>query len=116
MIPGVGYYYGGIIKSKNSLTLLMSTGLSVGIVSFQWFFWGFSLSFSTTGSKFIGNLDNFALTNVGNVPHLLAPTIPGNVFMIFQCMFAAITPCLAFGSAAERTTVYLINYLNYFNL
>lgn len=46
-----------------------------------------------------------ALTNVGNQPHILAPTIPANVFMIFQCMFAALTPCLAFGSAAERTTV-----------
>jgi len=51
-------------------------------------------------------IDNFGLNNVRNVPHVLAPTIPANVFMIYQCMFAAITPCLAFGSAAERTTVY----------
>jgi ammonium transporter, Amt family len=51
------------------------------------------------------------LSNVGNVPHVLAPTIPANVFMIYQCMFAAITPCLAFGSAAERTTVKNFNIL-----
>jgi ammonia channel protein AmtB len=46
-----------------------------------------------------------ALTNVGNQPYILAPTIPANVFMIFQGMFAVYTPCLAFGSAAERSTV-----------
>ena len=55
-IPGVGYYYGGIIKRKNLLTLFMSTALSVAIVSVQWFIWGFSLSFSETGSAFNGNL------------------------------------------------------------
>jgi Amt family ammonium transporter len=51
------------------------------------------------------------LKNVGNKPHVLAPTIPANVFMIYQCMFAAITTCLAFGIAAERTTVQK-NYQN----
>ena len=64
--------------------------------------------FSNTWSNLI---DNFGLSNVGNVPHVLAPTIPANVFMIYQCMFAAITPCLAFGSAAERTTVKHFNIL-----
>jgi len=61
MIPGVGYYYGGIIKRKNSLTLLMSTGVGVAVVSFQWFFWGFSLSFSTSGSRFCGDLGLFKM-------------------------------------------------------
>jgi len=54
---------------------------------------------------------NVALKNIGNKPHVLAPTIPSNVFMIYQCMFAAITPCLAFGSAAERTTVLYIIHI-----
>ena len=65
----------------------------------QWFFWGYSLAFSKTANKFIGNLDNFGFRGVlaqksGNVPDLL--------FAIFQCMFAAITPALAIGAAAER--------------
>jgi ammonium transporter, Amt family len=56
MIPAVGFYYGGIIKRKNSLTLLMSTVIGLAVVSFQWFFWGFSLSFSETGNHFCGDL------------------------------------------------------------
>ena len=50
-------------------------------------------------------LDHVVLLGVDNTPHPLAPTIPGNLYMIYQCMFAVITPVLAFGSAAERTTV-----------
>jgi Amt family ammonium transporter len=73
--------------------------MSIAVVSFQWFFWGYSLAFSKTASRFIGNLDNFGFKGVlgqktGNVPDL--------TFAIFQGMFAAITPALAIGAAAER--------------
>jgi Amt family ammonium transporter len=105
MIPGLGYFYGGITSKKNFLTMLLASILAVAINSIQWFGWGYSLAFSQTGSVFIGNFDNVALLNVGNDPHTLAPTIPENTFMIFQCMFACITPALAFGSVAERTPI-----------
>lgn len=105
MIPGLGYFYGGITRKKSLLTMLISTGLAVSIVSFQWFLWGFSLTFSQTGSTFIGNLDHVVLIDVGNDPHPIAPTIPANTFMVFQGMFACITPALAFGGAAERTPI-----------
>jgi Amt family ammonium transporter len=105
MIPGVGYFYSGITRKKSQLTILLTSGLALGIVSFEWWLWGYSLSFSINSSRFIGNLGNVAILNVGNAPHVLAPTIPENVFFIYECMFATITPVLAFGSAAERTTL-----------
>jgi Amt family ammonium transporter len=76
MIPGLGYFYGGITSKKNFLTMLLASILAVAINSIQWFGWGYSLAFSQTGSVFIGNFDNVALLNVGNDPHTLAPTIP----------------------------------------
>lgn len=84
MIPGLGYFYGGITHKKNLLTTLLSTMLSIAVVAIQWFIWGYSLSFSETGSVFIGNLDNAFYINVGDKPHPNAPTIPSNLFMLFQ--------------------------------
>jgi len=110
MIPGVGYYYGGIIQKKNMLSVLITTSLAIAVVSIEWFLWGYSLSFSQNENPFIGDLDNFALKQVTNKPHINAPTIPENAFVLLQGMFACITPCLAFGAAAERTRIpaYLV--------
>jgi len=110
MVPGVGYYYGGICQRKNVLSVVLTTGLALAVVSFQWFFWGYSLSFAHNGSPFIGDLHNFALMKVGAAPHPSAPTIPENTYVLIQGMFACITPVLAFGSAAERTKLpaYLV--------
>jgi len=77
--------------------------LSVAIVSFQWFFWGFSLTFSDTATNgFIGNLDYFGLKGVLEKPSIASPRIPSIVFCVFQLMFAAITPIIAVGAFAER--------------
>lgn len=84
MIPGLGYFYGGITHKKNLLTTLLSTMLSIAIVAIQWFIWGYSLSFSETGSSFIGNMDHAFFIDVGDKPHSNAPTIPSNLFMLFQ--------------------------------
>ncbi len=105
MVPGVGFYYGGIIQRKNYLSILSTSGLALAIVSFQWFFWGYSLSFSEHGSDFIGDLHNFALKEVSSAAHPAAPSIPEMTYVFIQGMFACITPVLAFGSAAERTRV-----------
>jgi len=102
MIPGVGYFYSGMARSKNALSLIMLSVLSVAVVSFQWWLWGYSLTFSSTGSAFIGDLQNAFFMNVDGAPSPVAPKVPAIVYAIFQGMFAAITPALAIGSAAER--------------
>lgn len=56
MIPGVGFFYSGLLRRKNALSMIWTSLVSIGIVSFQWFFWGFSLAFSETGSAYIGDL------------------------------------------------------------
>lgn len=65
--------------------------MSVGVVSFQWFFWGYSLSFSHTAGKFIGDLENIGLRNVLAAPSVGGTHVPDILFCIFQGMFAAIT-------------------------
>ena len=65
--------------------------MSVGVISFQWFFWGYSLAFSHTAGKFIGNLDNIGFRNVLAQPSVGSPKVPDLLFAMYQCMFAAIT-------------------------
>lgn len=102
MIPGVGYFYSGMARRKNALSLIMCCVLSLVVVSVQWFIWGFSLTFSKTATNgFIGNLDNAFLRGVLNEPSIGGSSIPDLVFCIFQCMFAALTPALAIGSAGK---------------
>jgi ammonium transporter, Amt family len=76
--------------------------MTLAVVSFQWFFWGFSLAFSETGSAFIGDLKYFALRGVVEKPSIGSTRIPSIVFCVYQLMFAAITPMLAVGAIAER--------------
>jgi Amt family ammonium transporter len=102
MIPGVGFFYGGLLRRKNALSMIYSSMMTLAIVSFQWFFWGFSLAFSDTASKFIGDLKYFALKGVLETPSVGSARIPSIVFCIYQLMFAAITPMLAIGAFAER--------------
>ncbi|ORZ17570.1 ammonium transporter AmtB-like domain-containing protein [Lobosporangium transversale] len=102
MIPGIGYFYSGMARSKNALSLIMLSCCSVAVVSFQWFLFGYSLAFSKSGSKFIGNFENAFFRGVLGAPSVGSAKIPDLVFMIFQSMFAALTPALAIGAAAER--------------
>ncbi|KAI9025237.1 ammonium transporter AmtB-like domain-containing protein [Phycomyces nitens] len=102
MIPGVGYFYSGMARSKNALSLIVCCVLSLVVVTCQWFIWGYSLTFSKTGSIFLGNLDNAFLRGVLGEPSIGSSKLPDLVFCIYQCMFAALTPALAIGSAAER--------------
>lgn len=102
MIPGVGYFYSGLLRRKNALSMIYLGMMTIAVVSFQWFFWGFSLTFSETASKFIGDLKHFALMGVLGKPSVGSARIPSIVFCIYQLMFAAITPMIAIGAAAER--------------
>jgi Amt family ammonium transporter len=102
MIPGVGYYYSGMARSKNALSLIMLSLLSAAVVSVQWFMFGYSLTFSVSGTPFIGDFQNAFFRGILGGPSVGNTKIPDIVFAIYQCMFAAITPALAIGSAAER--------------
>lgn len=102
MIPGLGYFYSGLLRRKNALSMIYLSMMTIAVVSFQWFFWGFSLAFSGSASKYIGDLKHFALMGVLGEPSIGSARIPSIVFCVYQLMFAAITPMLAIGAAAER--------------
>ncbi|KAG8848324.1 hypothetical protein FRC20_002597 [Serendipita sp. 405] len=105
MIPGVGYLYSGLLRRKNALSQLWLCMVTIGVVSFQWYIWGFSLAFSDTGGVFIGDLRYAALVGVLEKPSMGSVRIPSIVFCVYQLMFAAITPMLAVGAIAERATL-----------
>ncbi|KAF2745560.1 ammonium transporter-like protein [Sporormia fimetaria CBS 119925] len=102
MIPGVGFFYSGLARRKSALSLLWLSVMSAAVVSLQWFFWGYSLSFSHGASSFIGNLDNLGLKGVLAAPSVGSPRIPDLLFCVYQGMFACITVALAVGAVAER--------------
>ncbi|KAJ6091672.1 hypothetical protein N7467_003641 [Penicillium canescens] len=102
MIPGVGFFYSGLARRKSALSLIWLSIMSVGVVSFQWFFWGYSLAFSHSAGKYIGDLENFGFRNVLAAPSVGSSKVPDLLFAIFQGMFAAITVALAVGAVAER--------------
>lgn len=102
MTPGLGFFYSGLLRRKNALSMIFLSIAVFGIVSFQWFFWGYSLSFAPDASKFIGTLSNFGLKNVDLQPSIGGPKIPALGYCVYQLMFAAITPMIALGAAAER--------------
>jgi Amt family ammonium transporter len=90
MIPGVGFYYSGLARRKSALSLLLLSMVSVGVISFQWFFWGYSLTFSRTGNAFLGDLTQFGLMKTLAQPNGSA-NLPDILFCLYQGMFAAIT-------------------------
>ncbi|KAI0906320.1 ammonium transporter [Ustulina deusta] len=105
MIPGVGFFYSGLARRKSALSLIMLSMLSVAVVDFQWFFWGYSLAFSHTGSAYIGDLSNFGLMKTLAQPSVGSTKIPDLLFCLYQGMFAAITPALAIGAAVDRARI-----------
>ncbi|KAG2221497.1 hypothetical protein INT45_008822 [Circinella minor] len=105
MTPSLGLFYAGLAKAKNALSLMYVTMLCVAVVSFQWYLIGYSLTFSSTASFFIGDSKNFLMRGVGIAPAFEGQTIPAMVYMLFQGMFACLTPALAFGAAAERMSL-----------
>ncbi|OCH88521.1 ammonium transporter [Obba rivulosa] len=102
MIPGVGFFYSGLLRRKNALSMIWMSMMTLAVVSFQWFFWGYSLAFSETAGKYIGNLQHFGLKGALQQPSVGSERIPSLAFCVFQLMFAAITPMIAIGAAAER--------------
>jgi ammonium transporter, Amt family len=102
-VPGLALFYGGLVRSKNVLGTIMHSFVILCLVSLFWVFLGYSLAFGPDVKGVIGSLAWAGLSGVGLSPHAVyGPTIPHQAFMVFQLMFAAITPALITGAFAER--------------
>jgi len=99
MLPGLALFYGGMVRSKNVLSTSMHTFAAMAIIGVQWIAFGYSLAFGGSGAL-IGGLDHLFLNGI--TPDSLTGTIPTYVFVMFQGMFAIITPALISGAVAER--------------
>lgn len=103
IVPGLALFYGGLVRSKNVLGTIMQSFVVLCVVSLLWVLGGYSLAFGPDVKGLIGGLDWVGLRGVGLTPHATyGPTIPHQAFMLFQLMFAAITPALITGAFAER--------------
>ena len=101
--PGVMLFYGGMVRSKNAMDTIMQSFVILCLISIQWVLWGYSLAFGPDIGGIIGSLKWFGLNGVGLEPNAdYAATIPHQAFMLFQMMFAVITPALITGAFAER--------------
>jgi Amt family ammonium transporter len=101
--PGLALFYGGMVRQKNALGTLMQSFIILALISVQWVLWGYSLAFGPDKGGVIGGLEWVGLSGVGAAPNAdYAATIPHTAFMLFQMMFAVITPALITGAFAER--------------
>lgn len=107
MTPGLAFFYGGMVRSKNVLGMLMQNIFAMGLISILWATVGFSLAFGG-GGKYFGNFDFMFLKDVANIPNFpgyvddFALIIPPLAFVVYQMMFAIITPALITGATADR--------------
>jgi Amt family ammonium transporter len=111
MTPGLAFFYGGLVRRKNFLAIMMQSFISMGVVTTIWVLVGYSLAFSGDVGGVIGNLNWFGLRHVGELPGPWAPRIPGAAHFVFQEMFAIITPALITGAFADR--VHFKSYLKF---
>lgn len=103
MTPGLALFYAGMVRGKNVLGTIMQSFFMIALISIEWVYLGYSMSFGPDVGGVIGDLSWFALNGVSNAPSPdYATTIPQTLFMIYQCMFAIITPALITGAFAER--------------
>ena len=103
MTPGLAMFYGGMVRRKNVLGTIMHSFIAIALVSVQWILFGYSLSFGPDVKGLIGDFSWAGLGGIGLTPNAdYAPTIPHLLFMMYQMMFAVITPALISGAVAER--------------
>lgn len=103
MTPGLALFYGGMVRSKNVLGTIMQSFIALGVITIQWVLYGYSLAFGPDIGHVIGGLNWIGLRGVGLEPFPdYSATVPHQAFMIFQMMFAVITPALITGAIVER--------------
>jgi Amt family ammonium transporter len=101
--PGLAFFYGGMVRRKNALATVMQSFILMALISVQWVLFGYSLAFGPDVGGIVGSLRWIGLNGVGLEPYAdYAATIPHQAFMVFQLMFAIITPALITGAFAER--------------
>lgn len=106
MVPGISFLYSGLARRKSALSLIWVTMMSFSVIVFQWYFWGYSLAFSSTATNgFIGDLHHFGLMNTLAVPSPGSPLIPELLYSFYQMQFCAVTAALVVGATAERGRV-----------
>ena len=110
MTPGLGYFYGGMVNTKNVISTMLQSFIAMGVISLLWVVVGFSLAFGDSIGGWIGNPTTYFMFKgvLDGKPWSLAPTIPLALFAFFQLKFAVITPALVTGSMAER-----VNFRSY---
>ncbi len=102
MTPGLGLFYGGLVRAKNVLGTFAQSFVALGVVSVLWVLLGYTIAFGADRGGVLGGLEHLGFAGVGGDPLALAPSIPGSAFAVFQMMFAVITPALITGAVAER--------------
>ena len=102
MVPGLALFYGGLVRAKNVVVTMVQCFIALGVISVLWVAVGYSLAFGTDQAGLIGGFGHVLLRQVGASPNSYAPAIPALAFMLFQMMFAIITPALIAGAFAER--------------
>jgi len=107
MTPGLAFFYGGLVRSKNIVNTMMFSFMAMAVASVVWVLWGYSLAFGE-GGRFIGDLSHIGLKDIQL--DSMSGSIPTLLFVIFQMMFAIITPALITGAIVERFkfTTYLV--------
>src|SRR5512143_1605680 len=103
MTPGLAFFYGGMVRSKNVLSTIMMSFMTLGLVGVLWVLYGYSLGFGTDHAGIIGGLDFFGLRGGGqDASSTYATTVPHLAYMAYQGMFAIITVALITGAVVER--------------
>ncbi|CZR65490.1 related to ammonium transporter MEAA [Phialocephala subalpina] len=103
MIPGIGFLYSGLARRKSALSMIWAAMASFSVVTIQWYFWGYSLAFSSSGtSGFIGNLEHIGLRHTLGEPSPGSPLIPELLYAFYQMQFCATTGAIVTGAIAER--------------
>lgn len=102
MTPGVGLFYGGLVRKKNFIDMITLSFVAFALVSIQWVLFGYSLAFGPDVGGFVGNLEYLGLNNVGMDPGPYSPIIPGLLYMVFQLVFATVTMAIVTSGFAER--------------
>lgn len=110
MTPAVGFFYGGLVRRKNLISMITLSFVAFALVSIQWVVIGYSLAFGSDIGGFIGNLEYLGLNNVTMGPGPFSEAIPGLLFMVFQLVFAALTMAIVTSGIAERVkfSAYII--------
>ncbi|PKL65122.1 MAG: ammonium transporter [Methanomicrobiales archaeon HGW-Methanomicrobiales-3] len=110
MTPAVGFFYGGLVRRKNLISMITLSFVAFALVSIQWVVIGYSLAFGSDIGGFIGNLEYLGLNNVSMGPGPFSEAIPGLLFMVFQLVFAALTMAIVTSGIAERVkfSAYII--------